>query len=207
MRLIGNWSKPIDAVKHKLLCSKVALRQSGCCAFCGYKSPITSTFPTGNMEVCLTREGLAIEESNAIALCGVCHHFNSFDSLLVEGKPLGMFVELPYFTQGELVNLQRILYCIAMSKNEKVTNHPLYHASSALIKNLTKIPDDWQKNDFDGSVSTLKHAVEHYTGHVKPVEGKVLYVDRLRFSFNPQYFKSHLEYWLPQIESQLMAGD
>lgn len=200
-RLIHNWGNPLSPKTHSSLIIQAVKRFDGCCLYCNFKMPQTANNPYAGLSVCkLNPEGSA-ELENVVTLCAFCVNFNDLSNLI--GK--GVFVELPWFSQSQINNLLRIVYCAQISTDKSIQSTRVYQGSSAILNSLSRIPREWSETDFDGSVEKVLKAVNDHTGFFEKTDpNDVLYIDRLRFFFSPTPFKDAIEYWSPTVESQIM---
>lgn len=202
--LLGDWGEPLSPSKYDGLIRQAVERSAGCCAYCKVQMPVTGTSRYAGLHACPYPRGAAPELPNLVTLCSFCVHLNSLDNL----KNKGVFVELPWLSQSELINILRIVYCVQKSDNPTLRNTGVYKASSALVEALARLPRKWEEHYFDGSVERVSEAVSAHKGFEdKENPEHVVYINRLRFFFHAEEFKDALQFWLPTIEAQIMNAE
>lgn len=203
MLLLGKWEDPLGADHHHTLIADAARKANGTCAYCGFRTPISPTLPYAGLRACVIEPGLPVEPNNIVVLCGFCANMNSLSNL--DGK--GRFVELPWFTQSQLTNILRTIYCVQLSTDRAVTQTSLYRGSNALLKNLSRNPREWTVSGFDGTPASLKRVLLRHTGYTQSKSDRPQYINRLRFMFSPEPFETELREALATIEAQVISGD
>lgn len=203
MRLLGDWGPVLSMETHGEAVREAVKASRGCCAYCGFRAPITSTHPTAGLVGALRFAGLAPEPDNLVTLCAFCEKLNSLESL----KGCGSFVEVPWLSQSQLTNLLRVTYCVQASTERYIQQTNLYQGSNAIVKALARTPKGWKERNFDGSVERIIDAVRDHRGFIDASEGQTVYIDRLRFCFAPEPFEAAIEHWAPTVEAQLIQEE
>lgn len=203
MKLIGSWSNPLSIKSHGDLIEQAARQSEGRCDYCGFLNALTDVNPTGGLRACVRDARLPVELRNLVCLCGFCVNLNNLDNL--RGK--GVFVELPLFKQSQLINILRIIYCTQSSTNPTIKDSTVYQGSTAVLRELTRIPEEWGEFEFDGSVEHIINAERTSRGYSEAIKNRQNYIDRLRFLFRPEPFLVDIQNWLPSIEAQVANAE
>lgn len=203
MALIGPWGEPLSGARYGEVIAQTVNRARCRCGFCGVQMPQTASEPLAGLQVCTVEDGLSVELANLVALCPVCVKFNSLEKL----KGCGQFVEMPYFSQGQLTNFLRYIYCAQTSTDESVRKSRIYLASNSLLQTFARTPSAWAEYHFDGSVERVIDAVKGHAGYIDGQGGRPLYIDRLRFLWRPEPFSEAIKFWTPTIETQILSEE
>lgn len=192
MLLIGNWSdpKPCNAPDEIQVLQQVIESKNCTCQFCGTVTRLTSQTPLGFFDVCLGDRSLPDEPKNWVVLCKVCSDLNSLSKL--KGK--GSFIEAPWIKQGELTNLLRLSYAIAVRPDNDWG--VLKNASEAFLNAIDSAPEGWAGINWDGSVEGLEAA---RTRLVHPFTQSA-YANQLRFRYNLEPYEEAIRYWAVNLE-------
>lgn len=193
MNLVGNWSDPKSATtQEEVKVLQEFIEKSDCtCAFCGAKTRLTSKTPLGHFNVCVRDRSLPDEPINWVSICEICSDLNSLEKL--KGK--GSFIEAHWLKQGELTNLLKTSYAIALRDNTEWGD--LKTAADAFLKRIDAAPSLCAEVNWDGSVEALEAAIQR---SIHPFDQNA-YINKLRFRFDLTPYENALRYWAVQIEN------
>ena len=212
MDLIGDWTDPLlqeDEYKigegqYYSLLKQVAQETKGTCQCCGFQMPLSSTDPTGALNLCLSPRESVVDKDNAVTLCDGCVRLNSLDNLAGAGQ----FVELPWISQSDLTNALRVIYCVQASNDERVHKTRVWQGSNNILTALARHPENWKPLGFDGSPEMVKDTIDNDKGfYQKEGKNSRLYIDRLRFFFHRKAEPPAIERWKPVIETQVIQAE
>ena len=207
MKVIGEWTNPIDPNTSMDLVKESVKRKNGTCEYCGFKMPITEVNPLAGLNVCLAHGGMTPEISNTVTLCAFCVKLNSLENIHNNGSPIGIFIEMPWLKQSDLINILRIIYCAQSSNLPEIKNTVSYIASTHLSQILLRIPAEWNRYHFDGTANSLIKALQKNKGYSDKKISDQSYYERLRLYISREQFEHAITLWQPIVEAQLLVRE